>query len=490
MKYLDPTKMPPPPSFDYYAELQVDRSASSTEITSAYRRLARIHHPDKNPDSQEEATTIFQRLQLAHETLSDPVKRAQYDNEDDEPFESEPFQYDPFRFHPSPPPFVFEFFFSFRRPTPSAFEQARAAERQRREDEARIKREEQRQRQEAKEARANEAKKNEALAKRRLHDEELKKQEKRWKDVGAVSKDEKLKTCLHSDLCEKIQHTKKFKCSACSAKRGMTAFECPYCCASLCQLCVTTFSERRKRLEAKEQMGGSDIPKDSTGMDGKPTSNEPTVNKSNVNETIVQEPDAKEPITESSATKKPKKKKSKAKTAKTDGSSKQTPIPNKSGNNRKGNKERDSGLTEINEDEAGPTPRACFASDNPYDILTRDDKTTDRSGSVRSASAGPNGGYIKALDTMPLPPPAILRQAMEQFGAVKSLNITKKRRDVAHVYFVTHDGLGRAIAASPMVVEGTVSVRVEQLNHCYNCGKAGHVTHTCKAAKRKTQKPA
>lgn len=482
--------MPPPPSFDYYAELQVDRSASSTEITSAYRRLARIHHPDKNPDNQEEATTIFQRLQLAHETLSDPFKRAQYDNGGDEPFESEPFRSDPFQFHPSPPPFIFEFFFSFRRSNPPAFEQAQAAERQRREDEANIKRKEQRQRQEDKVARANEAKKNEALAKRHLHDEELKKQEKRWEELGAVSKDEKLRTCLHSDLCEKIQHTKKFKCTSCSAKRGMTAFECPHCSASLCQLCVTTFSERRKRLGAKEQIGGSDVPRNSAGTDGKPTSNKPNVNKSDVKETIVPEPDANEPMTGSAATKKPKKKKSKAKNAKTDGSSEQAPISGKSGSNRKGNKERDPGLTEANEDEAAPTSRAPFASDNPYDILTRDDETTDRPGSVGSPPAGPTSGHIRALGTTLLPPSAILRQAMEKFGTVRSLRITNKRRGIAHVKFVTRDGLSRAMAASPVVVEGTVNILVEQLKQCHICGKAGHDAETCRVAQRKTQEPA
>ena len=476
--------MPPPPSFDYYAELQVGRSASSTEITSAYRRLARIHHPDKNPDNQEEATTIFQRLQLAHETLSDPVKRARYDNGDDEPFDFDS-DFDPF-----PSPFIFEFFFFFRMPPRPDFEQVQAAERQRRENEARVKREEQRQRQEAKEAREKEAKRSEASARRGLQDEELEKQEKRWEDMGAVSKDEKLRTCLHSDLCEKVHHTKKFRCTACSAKRGMTAFECPHCSASLCQLCVTTFSERRKRLETKEQMGGSVAPKDPAGMGDKPTSDEPDANNSNVNEASVNEANASEPLTGSPATKKPKKKKPQTKNAKTDGSSEQTPIPGKSDDNRKGNRQRDPGLSDVNEDETAPVSGASFASANPYDILTRDDKTTGRPGSVRGSPAGPTGGYIRTLGPQPMPPAAILRQAVEQFGAVRSLKITNKRHGTAHVDFATHDGLCRAMAASPVFVGETVKVRVLELKHCHTCGKAGHVAETCRVARRKTQEAA
>lgn len=55
--------MPPPaPSFDYYAELEVSRSAPLQEITAAYRRLARVHHPDKNPEMQDAATAKFQRV--------------------------------------------------------------------------------------------------------------------------------------------------------------------------------------------------------------------------------------------------------------------------------------------------------------------------------------------------------------------------------------------------------------------------------------------
>lgn len=66
--------------FDYYAELQVAPTASLRKITASYHRLARLHHPDRNPRNEERATVSFQRLQQAYETLSDAAKRAHYDD--------------------------------------------------------------------------------------------------------------------------------------------------------------------------------------------------------------------------------------------------------------------------------------------------------------------------------------------------------------------------------------------------------------------------
>lgn len=60
---------------DLYAELGVERSASADEIKRAYRREAVKRHPDR-PGGNKEA---FQRLQVAHEILSDPARRAEYD---------------------------------------------------------------------------------------------------------------------------------------------------------------------------------------------------------------------------------------------------------------------------------------------------------------------------------------------------------------------------------------------------------------------------
>ncbi|KAI0515178.1 DnaJ domain-containing protein [Xylaria bambusicola] len=62
---------------DYYAILGVTATADDREIRTAYYRLARHTHPDKNsrPDGKEQ----FQKLQAAYETLSDSTKRKIYD---------------------------------------------------------------------------------------------------------------------------------------------------------------------------------------------------------------------------------------------------------------------------------------------------------------------------------------------------------------------------------------------------------------------------
>ncbi len=63
---------------DYYAVLGVPRSASTAEIKKAFRKLARQHHPDRNP-GDEEAERRFKELNEANEVLADPAKRKQYD---------------------------------------------------------------------------------------------------------------------------------------------------------------------------------------------------------------------------------------------------------------------------------------------------------------------------------------------------------------------------------------------------------------------------
>jgi curved DNA-binding protein len=60
---------------DYYNVLGVERSASPDEIKRAYRKLAAKHHPDRGGD-----TAKFQEIQAAYDVLSDPDKRAQFDN--------------------------------------------------------------------------------------------------------------------------------------------------------------------------------------------------------------------------------------------------------------------------------------------------------------------------------------------------------------------------------------------------------------------------
>ena len=63
---------------DYYEVLAVNRNASETEIKKAYRRLALQCHPDKNPGDKE-AEERFKELSEAYAVLSDPQKRATYD---------------------------------------------------------------------------------------------------------------------------------------------------------------------------------------------------------------------------------------------------------------------------------------------------------------------------------------------------------------------------------------------------------------------------
>lgn len=63
---------------DYYELLGVERGAEAPAIKSAYRKLAMKYHPDKNPgDSEAEAK--FKEVSEAYEVLSDPDKRARYD---------------------------------------------------------------------------------------------------------------------------------------------------------------------------------------------------------------------------------------------------------------------------------------------------------------------------------------------------------------------------------------------------------------------------
>jgi curved DNA-binding protein len=63
---------------DYYKLLGVSKSASTKEIKSAYRKLARKYHPDLNPNDKD-AKKKFQQINEANEVLSDPVKRKKYD---------------------------------------------------------------------------------------------------------------------------------------------------------------------------------------------------------------------------------------------------------------------------------------------------------------------------------------------------------------------------------------------------------------------------
>src|SRR2546429_5484668 len=63
---------------DYYKVLDVPRTATEAEIKKAYRRLAMKYHPDRNPDDRD-AEESFKEAKEACEVLTDPHKRAAYD---------------------------------------------------------------------------------------------------------------------------------------------------------------------------------------------------------------------------------------------------------------------------------------------------------------------------------------------------------------------------------------------------------------------------
>ena len=65
---------------DFYDILGVPKNASDDEIKKAYRKLAMKHHPDRNQgEAAKEAEVKFKECKEAYEMLSDPQKRAAYD---------------------------------------------------------------------------------------------------------------------------------------------------------------------------------------------------------------------------------------------------------------------------------------------------------------------------------------------------------------------------------------------------------------------------
>lgn len=63
---------------DYYKILGVERTADQKTIRQAFRKLARQHHPDVNPGNKQ-AEERFKEVNEANQVLSDPEKRAKYD---------------------------------------------------------------------------------------------------------------------------------------------------------------------------------------------------------------------------------------------------------------------------------------------------------------------------------------------------------------------------------------------------------------------------
>jgi molecular chaperone DnaJ len=61
---------------DYYKVLGVTQGASEKDVTRAYRKLAKQHHPDTNPGSEEK----FKEISVAYDVLGDAAKRKEYDD--------------------------------------------------------------------------------------------------------------------------------------------------------------------------------------------------------------------------------------------------------------------------------------------------------------------------------------------------------------------------------------------------------------------------
>ncbi|KAK5836763.1 DnaJ subfamily B member 1 [Gossypium arboreum] len=116
---------------DYYKILQVDRNANDEDLKKSYRKLAMKWHPDKNPKSKKEAEAKFKQISEAYDVLSDPQKRAVYDQYGEEGLKG---QMPPpgaggfpggadggsgptmFRFNPRNPEDIFSEFFGFSSP--------------------------------------------------------------------------------------------------------------------------------------------------------------------------------------------------------------------------------------------------------------------------------------------------------------------------------------------------------------------------------------
>lgn len=71
---------------DYYDILKINKNATADEIKKAYRKKALKYHPDKNPDNKE-AETMFKKAAEAYEVLSNPEKKARYDQFGHQAFE-------------------------------------------------------------------------------------------------------------------------------------------------------------------------------------------------------------------------------------------------------------------------------------------------------------------------------------------------------------------------------------------------------------------
>ena len=64
---------------DYYDILGVEKNADSESIKKAYKKLAKKHHPDLNPDNIESSEAHFKKINEAYHVLIDEKERKKYD---------------------------------------------------------------------------------------------------------------------------------------------------------------------------------------------------------------------------------------------------------------------------------------------------------------------------------------------------------------------------------------------------------------------------
>ena len=69
---------------DYYKALGVPKDATAVEIKKAYRKLARVHHPDANTGSAK-SEEKFKEISEAYDVLSDAKTRKEYDEANTSP---------------------------------------------------------------------------------------------------------------------------------------------------------------------------------------------------------------------------------------------------------------------------------------------------------------------------------------------------------------------------------------------------------------------
>lgn len=71
---------------NYYETLGVPESATQEDIKKAFRRLALLYHPDKNPGHEKESEARFKEINEAYSILGDEARRRQYDQYRKSPF--------------------------------------------------------------------------------------------------------------------------------------------------------------------------------------------------------------------------------------------------------------------------------------------------------------------------------------------------------------------------------------------------------------------